>query len=71
MNYAALASPLPGESLSVDWLLFLGFVLLLYEPYFCFCHETQAWLALVTKPMHGLAVACPAHMSCVLSYAET
>ena len=52
-----LASPLPGESYLVDWLWFLGFVLLLYEPCFYPCFDTQAWLALVTKLMHGFAVA--------------
>ena len=40
-----LASPLPGESYLVDWLWFLGFVPLLYEPCFYPCIDTQAWLA--------------------------
>ena len=71
MNYAVLPSPYLVNPYLVDWLLFLGFVPLLYELYFCSCNDTQAWLALVTKLVPCLAVACPAHMSCVLSYAET
>ena len=41
----AQTSPLPGESYLVDWLWFLGFVLLLYDPYFSPCIDTQAWHA--------------------------
>ena len=62
---------LPCESLSGRLCTVSRVCALLYHLYFCSCTATQAWLALVTRPVHGLAVACSAHMSCVLSYAET
>jgi hypothetical protein len=72
MNYAVLTSPylilwiLSGRLVTTAR-VYAPFIwaLLLFLPW----HTSMA--CFVTKLMHGLAVACPAHMGCVLSYAET
>jgi hypothetical protein len=45
MNYACFCFPPTWWSYLVDWSLVLGFVLLLYDPYFSPCIDTQAWHA--------------------------
>jgi hypothetical protein len=54
MNYDYSIFSLPCESLSGRLCIVSRVVPFLYHLYFCSCTATQAWLAMVTKPVHAL-----------------